>query len=86
MYHGYEDFEEPNKKMKTVCIKQLNLLYSLSQEGLLEYMVNICQDKNNPDKRVWIFQHTVEVQDVINEFHSGSHKYKNNKKSEVIKN
>lgn len=80
IYYGYDDFEENKEKIKTFCIKSIDLLYKFADENLLQYLLNVSTDRENPGKKVWIVELNTYTQDVINSYYMGS--YKNNKRKQ----
>lgn len=80
MYYGYEDYEENKEKIKTFAVKDINLVYRLLDENLLEFLVGVSSDWTNPSKKCYIFQLNTYVQDCINSYYMGSNK--NNKRKQ----
>jgi hypothetical protein len=72
MCYGLESDRELQKKIKnvkTVVIKDINLLYKLADKNLLGFLLNVTNDWDNPNKKVWIFEWNSYVQDEITEFY-----------------
>lgn len=76
MCYGLESDREEytNKTVKTVAVKDYNLLYRLSDKNLLDYLLNVSTDWGNPNKKVFIFELNSYVQDEINEFYFNKRK------------
>lgn len=76
--YGLED-RDSKEKCKTIPIKDINLVYRMAENNLLEYLLYIKPDRDNPDKKIWLMEHNSYVQDVYNDFYMASD-IKNNKK------
>ena len=80
-YYGYEDFEDENLiKTRTVAIKDINQLYQMADANLLEYLLNVTTNKDNSEKKVYIFKLVAPVQDELNSFYLGLNKKKNKRR------
>lgn len=67
--YGYED-HDINKKVQTIPVKNINLLYWLADRNLLEYLMCIGRDRDDKNNRVWFFEQNAYVQDEINAFYN----------------
>lgn len=81
--YGLED-RDPSQKCKTIPIKDIQLLYKFAENNLLEYLLYIKNDRDNPDKKIWFFEHNSYIQDIYNQFYMPSD-IKNNKKRRNLK-
>ena len=67
--YGYED-HDINKKVQTIPVKNINLLYWLADRNLLEYLMCIGRGRDDKNNRVWFFEQNAYVQDEINAFYN----------------
>lgn len=66
---GYEE-HNINKKVQTIPVKNINLVYWLADRNLLEYLTGVGKDRENLNNRVWFFEKNVYVQDEITAFYN----------------
>jgi hypothetical protein len=76
-YYGLETDRE-KEPTKPIVVTDINLLYSLADNNLLEFLIGVRQDRKDKTKRVWLFDGNVHVQDIINSFYL-SYGYKKQK-------
>ena len=67
--YGYED-HDINKKVQTIPVKNINLLYWLADRNLLEYLMCIGRDRDDKNNRVWFFEQNAYVLDEIYAFYN----------------
>ncbi|MDD3173376.1 MAG: hypothetical protein PHF63_06920 [Herbinix sp.] len=81
--YGLED-RDTKHRGKLLPVKDIYLAYKMIDNNLLEYLVYITNDRDYPDKKVWMFEQTVDTQDIFNNYYMEK-EIKNNKKWRNLK-
>jgi uncharacterized membrane protein len=78
MFYGYEDFgNQVDVRMGTIPIKNIDLLYYIAANNLLEFLVKVVQDRKFPENKVYLFQKNTYIQDAVNSFYLNPKKRRN---------